>query len=432
MFNRNWLTRTVGRNAAVFAKLLQANTFNNLISFGITLVIARTLGPEEFSRIGVSISVVVILGLLFDFGLGATLVRQYYDSDDDISRTQLIGVVLQYKLLIFLLLLVSIPLLGRLVIQIYPILSGYEWLVFEAIISSGLFSIWTTLRAIEQAKRDFSIYTRYLVAYGILRLITFAVCYQIAGVVPAIVMPTLYIVPLVTLTTAYFIFNRGSDLIRFDVHIFWTRIVKALKYGVWVAISGFSYTILSRIPQVFLSHRSTPDEVGLYSAALTFLVVFSLLNMSARTVILPQITALRDEDGRGRFRKKVWRLAPVFFFAMILALVSLAWFQSVFLGGDYKESVPVFVVMGFGMIATIYFGLLNSLVHSYGVPQVSAFINVGRVLIFVTAMALLPVNSLTSAIVYSFVLVIGELVTYYILNRPDLHGSFVSQIGSDH
>ena len=409
------------KGARGFARILQANTLNNAVSFGITLVVARGVGPAEFGRVGIAISVILVFGMFLDFGLSTSLVKRFYDDQSETFRALLIKTISRFKIAVLAGVIVFAYPLKSFVIAIFPILDGYEFLVYQSIVAAGLLSIWNTLRSIEQARQDFVAFQNYTLAYAALRLISCAVLVLYFSLDADTIIISLYLLPLTVLLCYYYVRHRPRNIEagappEQGAHS-WGRVLQsALKYGSWVALSGVAYVALSRIPQLFLANRSIASEVGLYSAALTFLAVFTLLNSSARTLILPNVTSLKSDEDRVRFLKTCWKLSPIYFLVLGLVLAGLVVLQVVFLGEAYRASAPVFVIMGLGIIVTMFFGILNTLVHSHGIPHLDAFTNSARLVILSLAIWLVPGTALAAAICFVVILCAGEIAMYLVIS----------------
>jgi hypothetical protein len=86
--------------------------------------------------------------------------------------------------------------------------------------------------------------------------------------------------------------------------------------------------------------------------------------------------------------------------------------QWLLLGHEYRASVPLLLILGTVMATTLYLGLLNMMVHAYGVPSLDAGINVARVVALGIAFALIAPTALATTLALSGVLLIGELALY--------------------
>jgi hypothetical protein len=93
----------------------------------------------------------------------------------------------------------------------------------------------------------------------------------------------------------------------------------------------------------------------------------------------------------------------------------MALMQYYILGGAYSESIPVFLILGIAFVLTIYMGIVNTLVHSHGVPRLEATNNLTRVVVLTFLLFLLPKTAISVSLAFAVVLVVGELRVYIML-----------------
>lgn len=406
-----------------FAGVLGANAFNNFASFLITIYAARAFGPEEFGSLALAISITTLLSLILDFGLSITLVRIYNIEVSPDERTDYIRAILGFKVFSLLALVPLTFVFQGVTMEVLPILSGYGSLVYLAFVSGGLHSIWTTVRAVEQARRDFRSFRRYTFTYGVLRFLSMGALLLFYEAAPIIVLGALYTLPLSGLLlyswfSGYRLFwsTTATHAYRSSAY---GRLKTAFSYSIWVAISAICYMTLFYLPQFMLGRAANEREVGLYGAGLTFVAVFSLMNEALRTVILPDVTSLRTNSDRLGFRWRFFRWSPVFFGVALSALGFTAFVQYYLLGEAYAASVPIFIVLGSATIVTMYLGIFNTLVHSHGVPKLEATINLAKVVALTLLLLLVPETAMSVCLALASILIAGELTVYVILRFMD-------------
>ena len=103
--------------------------------------------------------------------MSVTLVRIYNIETSPDERAGYIRTILGFKVASLLALVPLAFVLQGITTQVLPVLSGYGGLVYLAFLCGGLHSIWTTVRAAEQARRDFRSFRRYTFTYGVLRFL---------------------------------------------------------------------------------------------------------------------------------------------------------------------------------------------------------------------------------------------------------------------
>lgn len=415
----NRLLRVVQRRGVKeFTGVLAANVTNNVVSFAITVLAARQLGPGEFGVAGVAISTVVVLGLVLDFGLSISLVRFYNSTEEERRQNDILRTVLRLKTVI---LIATVPLAfvaPPVITGLFPILEGRLPVVWASVWAAGLASMWKTVRAIEQAKRDFGSFQRYTFIYAALRVLSGTGLWLFGyGVTPFTLLLCLYVIPqgLIIAFNLIYTYRRSIDWLgSFAAHV---DVRDLAKYGAWVAISAVLYVSVLRLPQVALAQEATPEEVGLYSAALTFIAAFSMLNDALRTLILPEVSSLKTESDRQSFRTSFWKWSPVFFATSGGAVVALSAIQYFVLGAKYSESIHVFIVLSVGVSATLFLSTYNVIIHSYGVPNVDAYANIFRFSALGGALLIWNESALVVAVLLAVALFAGEFGTFAYVRR---------------
>ncbi len=400
--------------------VLAANVFNNLTSFIITVFAARTLGPQEFGVLAVAITITLLFSLLSDFGLNTALVRLYNSRGGSENCGELLPTIVGWKLLLVVVVIPGAFLLKNAAVILFPVYAGYGTLIYFSFVSGALLSLWSTIRAVEQAQREFAVFTRYTLAYGILRALSAGFLIAFGKFTAIGALFALYAAPL----TALMFYGWHSrcksmwpSMVSTPLSLKLSILNRAFSYSFWVAVSGISYTMLARVPQFTLGRGGHLEQVGLYSAGLTFIAVFSLLNEAVRTVLLPDVATLHTEEGRQAFRQKLAAGTPLFFTAGLIALSAMSLLQLYALGDAYSASVYVFIILGAATMVTMYTGFFNLLVHSYGIPSLEAGVNIVRVGALIALCWVLPATAINAAFAFSAILVAGELLLFALVKQ---------------
>lgn len=414
-FARDWSKGRVGK----VSQVIVANGFNNLVSLAVTLHAARKLGPESFGELGLVLAVITFGVVLLDAGLSIALVRNYNNTSDQESRNFLVGGVLKAKVLqVFAIALIALP-LAHFIRYFLPQIKNINALV-AGITSAGLMSLWTSVRSLEQARRNYTIFTRYIYLFGSLRLLTYGITMSVTRISEMSVVLCLYLVPLLALLFYTTILRERAALnfrlaeLTKESTALWT----ALKYGAWVAVSALFFSLVARMPLVFLAKRSTLTQLGLYTAALTFVNGFGLIWDALNTVIMPEVSGLQSPEARLRFRNILFRKLPLMFSVLVAGVFACILVQRVFLGAAYRGSIGTFLVIGSATAICMCVAVNNNLVHAYGIPQTMTYMNLARMILLVIVLLLCPrLNSLNVAFIYSFVLLAGDVGLYLHLAR---------------
>jgi O-antigen/teichoic acid export membrane protein len=186
---------------------------------------------------------------------------------------------------------------------------------------------------------------------------------------------------------------------------------EAVAYSKWVALSGIAYIAMPYLARFILAVRASVEEVGIFSAGMTFTVAFSTLNTAVRAVIFPQVTALEGREEIRRYLGRLARIAPYYTVLAVLGIACLGSLQWAVLGEEYRTALPVFLVTAGAFAAVVFLGLGTMLVHTMMRPQVDAWVNVVRLgLMVLLASILVPsFHALGAAAAYVVPVLIGEV-----------------------
>ena len=397
-----------------------ANVVNNLSSFVVIVHAARRFGPEGFGKLGLVLSILMFGSMLLDCGLSISLVRNYNNTDDEQQRAGLAASVIKTKLLTVLIVGLLAHPVALLLLRVFPVLRGSERLLAVGIFSAALLSLWVSVRALEQARRDFTSFARYNYFYALIR----AACY--AGVLlldansPMAVALCLYTVPLLMLLTYTLVVRERKVWWPFwaEASAHAPALMKVVAYGWWVGAAALCFSLLTRLPQFALARHSSARMLGLYGAALSFLAAFSLINDAISSVIVPEVASLTTPDARNRFRRALTTNLPKLLGLLLLALGGCVVAQLFLLGKAYHDSVPIFLVLGSATVVCLCIAIYNSLVHAYGRPQLLLYMNVARLGGLAAVLVTMPhPGAISVAIAFVATTLCGEFLLLLYLRR---------------
>lgn len=405
-----------------FSRILGVNALNNLVAFLVTILGARLFGPAAFGVFALAVTVAMLGAAALNMGQHLALV-QVHDRKTDIVHQQVtIRMALHTQLAVmFGVAILALPAAWSLAVFM-PLLSDYVPLTALAVITAALLSMWKTMRGIDQARRDFRTFERQIAIYAIFRAALSSIGLVLLSPTPFTLFITLYPLPLAcVLVFSWFTRYRQHHQPVEGVFREQERSVRAMivRYGGWVGLSTLLYTALFRIPQLALAHRGEAVENGVFSAALTFIAVLTLLNQSIRTLLLPHITSLRSPESRRAFRRKFNVMAPLGFVGLSMIVIVMAAFLYVVLGEEYRESVPAFLVLGLAIVLGLYFGLQNMLVHAHSIPHLGTYVTLGQVVVLALLVMTVPARALPLTTALANTIVLGEIVFYYLLRRHE-------------
>jgi len=186
---------------------------------------------------------------------------------------------------------------------------------------------------------------------------------------------------------------------------------EAVAYSKWVALSGIAYITMSYLARFILAVCSSVEEVGIFSAGMTFTMAFTTLNTAIRAVLFPQVTAFEGREQIEQYLERLKRIAPYYGVLATLGITCLSFLQYAVLGEKYRAALPVFLATAVAFAVVVFLGLGTMLVHTMMQPQVNAGVNVVRLGLMVLLGFILvrSFRALGAAVAYAVPLLIGEV-----------------------
>ncbi|MGB3479793.1 MAG: oligosaccharide flippase family protein [bacterium] len=405
--------------------VLFANVFNNIIAFFVNIWLARKFGPEEYGIFSLTVSVMMTVYLIVNFGLNLTTIRFFNLYLNEIKKQSLLlKTLLILRFVILLVLSIGALPLAFVLTRILNINDLHSNFLALAIITGGIFGLWLYVQNYMQVYQRFKKLANHITLYAFFRFTFFALLLFIAKkhLNFITVFSSLYTLPLVLIICVGIIpainhlFRSGFP----SINNLKTYISRILGYSKWVALSSICFSLIYRFIQFILSSRSSKYELGLLSAGFLFTITFSTLNMAMRTVFFPYVSAFEHIDDIKKHMRRIKKTFPYFLILVIPIGAILIWIQLAFLGEEYANALPVFLITAAALALTMYMGLISMLLHTLMLPKIDAYTNVVRfVLAGIMIYALAPrFGAIGGAISYAIPLILGEIfMVYYVYKK---------------
>lgn len=315
------------------------NIYSGLISFFVTVYIARVLGPQEYGIYNVVFAFLLFFMVLPDFGTNTILIRDGSKYPEKtayfIERSFFLRVIMGLCAIMLCFIgcfFVPYPYMTKVLIMIASLMlmtNGIGW----------LFSTVFNMRQRMEYIAFIQIIERSI--FAILCFIVLSLGLGIAAVVLVTVFGTF-----ISMILGYHFTKRFVSLkLNFVVYKKFAK--DLLRQGIWFGIAGIFWTIYTRIDTFMLSILGSMDDVGLYSAGWAIVNQgFLLLSMSLGTALFP----LSAKNIRNRvYTKRLFNqilIATALTVAVSVAVFSFAPFIiSILYGAKYVVSVEVLRVL---------------------------------------------------------------------------------------
>ena len=409
------------------ASIAVATAANNLLAFAISVFAARELGVKGFGVFSLAFAVATLVGVLGDLGFNLSMIRLFnkYSTEAE-KQIQVMAYALGFKILLLVItFLLSLPFASTFA-QYLGLGIETQGLFAIAFATGGLLFLWTYLQAYFQAYRRFKMLALFIWVYLGLRLLCLPVAYSLFPENPLAWLAATYTLPLIVLILVGLvpIGIRVIPLAFIQPRMIFDTLKELLGYSRWVALSAIAYTSMPYLLRVILTKCASVEEVGIFSAGMTFTVAFSTLNTAVRAVIFPQVTALGGAGEMKRYLGRLARIAPYYAGLAVLGIACLGVLQWAVLGEEYRRALPVFLVTAGALAVVVFLGLGTMLLHTMMQPQVDAWVNVVRLgLMALLTLILVPsLHALGAAVAYAVSVLAGEVWMFWYVKRKSSGG----------
>jgi len=405
------LVRGIKNSALLFG----GNAISALISFVITVYIARFLSVSDFGSYVTVISFVTLFGIFTDFGINTVIIREGAKNPEDTHNLIFSSMGLKYLM----------SLASMLAVILFALFTPYSFeekalivLMSVTLLMGGIGSMFSAV---------FNIYQdmKYISIIQIAERITFAslaFVFLIAGLgVPGVIL-AIIIAAFVSLILSFLISRR--------IHYYKLNFKPILNYTIlmpafWFGIAGLLGTVWQGVDTIMLSLLTNMTQVGLYTPAVSYVNIGDMAVLALTGAFFPIVSRMVHD--RGISKKELSKYLGYFAAAgLIIVAMTYAFGGELMVlafGPKFAESI-VFInilIIGFAVdLVTIPTSLLldatnNQKVHVLNATYLTG-VNVGLNLILIPTMGALGASYATT-ISQSLGAALGIPIALYVLRR---------------
>jgi O-antigen/teichoic acid export membrane protein len=408
---RRSLVRGIKNSVLLFG----GNAISAVISFVITVYIARLLPVSDFGSYITVISFVTLFGIFTDFGINTVIIREGAKNPEDTHNLIFSAMGLKYLM----------SLASMLAVIVFALFTPYS---FEVKALIALMSITLLMGGIgSMFSAVFNIYQdmKYISIIQIAERTTFAsfaLIFLITGLgVPGVIL-AIIIAAFVSLMLSFVLSRR--------IHYYKLNFRPILDYTLlmpafWFGIAGLLGTVWQRVDTIMLSLLTNMTQVGLYTPAVNYVGIGDMAVLALTGAFFPIVSRMVHE--RRVSKKELSKYLGYFAVAgLVIVAVTYAFGGELMIlafGPKYAESI-VFInilIIGFAVnLVTIPTSLLldatnNQKVHVLNATYLTG-VNVGLNLILIPAMGALGAAYATT-ISQSLGAALGIPIALYVLLR---------------
>ncbi|MCY0970997.1 lipopolysaccharide biosynthesis protein [Chryseobacterium wangxinyae] len=305
------------------------------IQFGVSLILARLISPEEFGLIGM-ITIFISLGsILFDGGLTSSLIRTQAVEDIDYSTVFIFNIIASF--IIYLIIFLCAPLISAFFKQtlLTDILRVYS-LTF---IISSFASVQNTKLTKELKFKILAISALPGIIVG--SFVGIVLALQDFGVWALVYS---FLVQALITTITLWIISKWKPSLQFSKNKFKQHFL----YGSKLTMSGILDVVFTNIYQVIIGKFYTPAQVGFYTRANTLMMLpVGNISSALNKVVFPLFSQLQDDLPRLRNLYKRIMIAVIFVVSPIIVVMAVLAKPLITLlfGDKWLPVVPIFQII---------------------------------------------------------------------------------------
>lgn len=334
----------------------------------VTVVIARSLGVEEFGTFNYLLALIAILTPISTIGINAILSRDVLNRPENeivifssgISLRFLGGVIFSFSLLA--------------VGYYFLSLNNQEFTYLTILVALNITNCFQGLEFWFQAKlkmRALSIFRLLLVLIFLVLKITFASSNDAFFALILIFGAEAFVRGL----GCYFLFAKACGNLSFN-YIDKLYSKELVKNSFWLFLSGIAAVIYLKIDQVMLAEISGHAETGVYSVAVRLSEVWYFFATAFVSSIFPLIMNAKKSNENVYYQKLQYCSDMLCWSAALIAIVVSCmsdFFIELVFGTEYSKSAPILVIHIWGAIFVFMRALISKWILAENLLKISLY-----------------------------------------------------------
>jgi len=339
----------VFKHSVVYGLTGVASTFAAVL---LLPIYTRILTPEDYGVIAILRTLVGILVIVFNLGMGSAIFWAYYRAENEEEKKKVVGTALLFQfllpLILTLLLIVASPFFNKLIFQgDQPLF--YLTIVFMTIFfQAGIVIPLAVLRAKEQPRRYV-----LLTLSNLILTIFFSVLLVVflrLGVL-GVLLGSFIGNFLVYLASLPFVIRYA----KLGISLSWLK--DMLSFGVPMVPAGLSMWILNSSDRYFLNYFRDLSEVGIYNVGYRVGTLIILVVGAVQLAYAPFIFSVQKKENAKKLYRRfaTYYLLIIFFLGLVISVLSKE-VITILIGPKFHAS---FVIVPFIAFSYVAFGLYN-------------------------------------------------------------------------
>lgn len=346
--------------------------FTAFFGFLFTILMARSLSPDQFGVFSALTSLVAILYSLGDLGVGPAIINFLPRHKD--MELKIISTSFWFQYVVGLLIALTFWSLAKYSHVIVPgSVSGHFYLIGSLVFNYILIG-WA--QAVLTAKKSFLKISLSQIIDSLIKIVTVYILYKTSGLSISLSL----LMNAISVCLALFLVF-WKDLFSIPLAFSKKVFTDLYHYSKWIAISRLFSVFYSKVDILLLNLIGTSFQAGIFAASSRITLLFAIVVTSLGSVINPRFARFKTKKEFLGYTKKVFFLISGLAFVLLLTVVFADKIISFVFGAGFFESVRVFELLSLSMIPFLYSAIFTAaILYTFQLSSFYAlltFINLG-------------------------------------------------------
>lgn len=340
--------------------------FTAFFGFLYTIIVARTLSPEQFGVFSALTSLVAILYSLGDLGVGPAIIN-FLPRHKDLE-IKIISTTFWFQYLV-----------GLVIALLFWFIASYSHILVPGSLSEHFYLIGSLCfnyiligwaQSVLTAKKSFLKISLSQIIDSLIKVVTVFVLYKTSGLSISLSLLMNAISVCVALFLVFWKELVGIPLL-FNKKVF----IDLYHYSKWIAVSRFFSVFYSKVDILLLNLLGTSFQAGIFAASSRITLLFAIIVSSLGSVINPRFASFSSKKDFLNYSKKVFYLITGLAFFLLLTVVFADKVIEFVFGNKFFESIRVFQFLSLSMLPFLYSAIFTAaILYTFQLPAFYAFI----------------------------------------------------------
>ncbi len=346
--------------------------FTAFFGFLFTIIMARSLSPDQFGVFSALTSLVAILYSLGDLGVGPAIIN-FLPRHKELEL-KIISTSFWFQYVVGLLIALTFWSLAKYSHVIVPgSVSGHFYLIGSLVFNYILIG-WA--QSVLTAKKSFLKISLSQIIDSLIKIVTVYILYKTSGLSISLSL----LMNAISVCLALFLVF-WKDLFSIPLAFSKKVFTDLYHYSKWIAISRLFSVFYSKVDILLLNLIGTSFQAGIFAASSRITLLFAIVVTSLGSVINPRFARFKTKKDFLGYTKKVFLLISGLAFVLLLTVVFADKIIGFVFGDGFFESVRVFELLSLSMIPFLYSAIFTAaILYTFQLPSFYAlltFINLG-------------------------------------------------------